>query len=92
MLGKTAANAGEVERQAVHRQRGRVRKRRGYASRMRPRSALQADERKVRLSDNPAARALVEHRGNFADMDKFLLMEGFFTAFAACRGIEAGQR
>jgi hypothetical protein len=35
-----------------------------------------------------AAHALVEHSGKFADSDK-LLQEGFFTAFAACRGIDA---
>ena len=35
-----------------------------------------------------AAHALVEHCGKFADSDKFL-QEGFFSAFAACRGIDA---
>jgi hypothetical protein len=33
-----------------------------------------------------AARALVEHCGDFAESEQFL-QEGFFTAFAACRAI-----
>jgi hypothetical protein len=35
-----------------------------------------------------AVRILMDHYSKFTDSDK-LLQEGFFTAFAACRGIEA---